>query len=235
MENVKIKICDIRDVKVAKYCEEQGVSFLGIHQIKYPLTQEKKEMVHKIKLHTDKIKLVLVTQEQDMEKLLEMCLEYEWDYIQLHFKISPNEILKIKDYLKNNSSNAGIISVIDISNIEDYDVDMLGEISDFLLFDSSIRGGTGKTSSIEALKKIPQIAQKNKFFIAGGLNSDNVANIISMSKPYAVDVQSGVEFSIPELKHKKDPKRIAAFVNAVEKYNNQFVGKDIDNDDNINR
>lgn len=54
-------------------------------------------MVHKIKLHTDKIKLVLVTQEQDMEKLLEMCLEYEWDYIQLHFKISPNEILKIKD------------------------------------------------------------------------------------------------------------------------------------------
>lgn len=235
MENVKIKICDIRDVKVAKYCEEQGVSFLGIHQIKYPLTQEKKEMVYKIKLHTDKIKLVLVTQEQDMEKLLEMCLEYEWDYIQLHFKISPNEILKIKDYLKNNSSNAGIISVIDISNIEDYDVDMLGEISDFLLFDSSIRGGTGKTSSIEALKKIPQIAQKNKFFIAGGLNSENVANIISMCKPYAVDVQSGVEFSIPELKHKKDPKRIAAFVNAVEKYNNQFVGKDIDNDDYINR
>lgn len=112
---------------------------------------------------------------------------------------------------------------------------MLGEISDFLLFDSSIRGGTGKTSSIEALKKIPQIAQKNKFFIAGGLNSENVANIISMCKPYAVDVQSGVEFSIPELKHKKDPKRIAAFVNAVEKYNNQFVGKDIDNDDNINR
>lgn len=43
MENVKIKICDIRDVKMAKYCEEQGVSFLGIHQIKYPLTQEKKK------------------------------------------------------------------------------------------------------------------------------------------------------------------------------------------------
>lgn len=233
MENVKIKICDIRDAKTAVYCEEQGASFLGIHQIKYPLSQEKKEMFQKIRSHTDKIKLVLVTQEEDIEKLLEMCLECDWDYIQLHFKISPKEIIKLKDDLKNKSSNAGIISVVDISNIEDYDVDTLGKISDFLLFDSSIRGGTGRTSGIEALKRIPQIAKENKFFIAGGLNSENVTNIISICKPYAVDVQSGVEFLIPELKHKKDPKRVAAFVNAVEEYNKQLVGKDIDDGDDI--
>lgn len=232
MEDVRIKICDIRDAKVAKYCEEQGVSFLGVHQIKYPLTQEKKEMLQEIKSHTDKIKLVLVTQEQDMEKLLEMCLEYDWDYIQLHFKISPKKILKLKDDLKDNFSNAGIISVVDISDIEDYDVDMLAKVSDFILFDSSIRGGTGRTSSIEALKKLAEIAKGIKYFIAGGLNSENVTNIISICKPYAVDVQSGVEFSIPGLKHKKDPKRITAFVNEVKKYNKQqLVGKDIDDDD----
>ena len=177
----------------------------------------------------DHIRRYLKWREEDIEKLLEMCLECDWDYIQLHFKISPEEIIKIKDYLKDNSSNAGIISVVDISNVEDYNVDMLAEVSDFLLFDSSIRGGTGKTSSIEALKRIPQIAKNNKFFIAGGLNSDNVTDIISICKPYAVDVQSGVEFSIPELKHKKDPKRITAFVKAVEVYNKQIsLDKDID-------
>ena len=36
MRDVKIKICDVRDAEVAKYCEQQGVCFLGIHQIKYP-------------------------------------------------------------------------------------------------------------------------------------------------------------------------------------------------------
>lgn len=36
MRDVKIKICDVRDAEVAKYCEQQVVCFLGIHQIKYP-------------------------------------------------------------------------------------------------------------------------------------------------------------------------------------------------------
>ena len=234
MENVKIKICDIRDAEMAKFCEEQGVSFIGIHQIKYPLTQQKKEMFNKIKANTDKLKLVLVTQEDNMDKLLEMCLECKWDYIQLHFKISKTKILELKESLKKHSSNAGIISVIDISQIKDFDIDDLSQVSDFLLFDSSIRGGTGKTSCIEDLRKIPEIAKKERFFIAGGLNAENVANIIKICKPYAVDVQSGVEFSIPELKHRKDPRRIVEFVKAVRVCNQEnIISKKFENNKDI--
>lgn len=81
---------------MAKYCEQQGVCFLGIHQIKYPLTQEKKELVDKIKLLTNNINLVLVTQEQDTDKLLKLCSECDWDYIQLHFKIAPKDIVDLR-------------------------------------------------------------------------------------------------------------------------------------------
>ncbi|MBQ2917280.1 MAG: hypothetical protein IJE59_03800 [Clostridia bacterium] len=116
-------------------------------------------------------------------------------------------------------SRAGIISVVDISDVEGYDVNMLSKVSEFLLFDSSIRGGTGNPSSIEALKRIKQIANGKDFFIAGGLNDKNVLDTINTCQPYAVDVQSGVEFLEPELKHKKDPKRISSFVNAVKTYN----------------
>lgn len=219
MKDIKIKICDVRDANIAKYCEQQGVSYLGIHQIKAPLTQEKKNLFYKIRDVTNNVKLVLVTQEQDRDKLLEMCLTCDWDYIQLHFKIMPNDVLDLRRKLINKNSRAGIISVVDIGDLEEYNVNMLSKVSDFLLFDSSIKGGTGIPSSIDALKKIKQISNGKDFFIAGGLNDKNVLETIKTCQPYAVDVQSGVEFLVPELKHKKDPKRINSFVNAVREYN----------------
>ena len=225
MRDVKIKICDVRDAEVAKYCEQQGVCFLGIHQIKYPLTQEKKELVDKIKLLTNNINLVLVTQEQDTDKLLKLCSECDWDYIQLHFKIAPKDIVDLRKNLHDMYLYPGIISVVDIANIEEYEVNMLAKVSDFLLFDSSIRGGTGIPSSMQALKKIKQIVNGKDFFIAGGLNDRNVLDVIRACEPYAVDVQSGVEFLEPRLKHRKDPKRISSFVNAVKAYNRSNINR----------
>ena len=226
MKDVKIKICDVREAEIAKYCEQQGVSFLGIHQIKYPLTQEKKDLFHKIRTTTNNINLVLVTQEEDTNKLLKMCSECDWDYIQLYFKIPPKDIVNLRKNLRNMSSRAGIISVIDIGDVEEYDVNILSKVSEFLLFDSSIHGGTGIPSSIEELKRIKQIANGKDFFIAGGLNDKNVLDTIKTCQPYAVDVQSGVEFL--ELKHKKDPKRISSFVNVVKTYNKENSNRDHD-------
>ena len=235
MKEVKIKICDIRELDIAKYCEQKGVSFLGIHQIKYPLTEEKKELVNQIRAITNNIKLVLVTQEQDLDKLFEICSEFNWDYIQLHFRINPKDIIDLRKRLNSISMNPGIISVIDISDIERYDVNNLSKVSEFLLFDSSIRGGTGIQSSEQALRTIKRIAKGKEFFIAGGLNDKNVIDTIRTCEPYAVDVQSGVEFLnkniYPELKHKKDPKRIDAFVNAVNFYNRFNTGRIHNNDD----
>lgn len=231
MKDVKIKICDVRDAKVAKYCERQGVSFLGIHQIKYPLTQEKKELVDKIKAITNDISLVLVTQEQDTTKLLKLCSECDWDYIQLHFKIAPKDICDLRKKLCDMYLYPGIISVVDIGNIEEYEVNKLARASDFLLFDSSIRGGTGIPSSMQELKKIKQIVNGKDFFIAGGLNDKNVLDVIRACEPYAVDVQSGVEFLEPNLKHIKDPKRISTFVNAVKLYNRSNINRNYN--DNI--
>ena len=225
MKDVKIKICDVREAEIARYCEQQGASFLGIHQIKYPLTQEKKELYNKIRSMTNCINLVLVTQEQDANKLLKLCSECDWDYIQLHFKITPKDIVDLRKKLHNMSLHPGIISVVDIGDIETYDVNMLSKVSDFLLFDSSIRGGTGIPSSMQELKKIKQIANGKDFFIAGGLNDKNVLDTIKTCEPYAVDVQSGVEFMEPELKHKKDPRRISSFINAVKIYNKSSIDK----------
>lgn len=226
MEDVKIKICDIRETKVVKFCEQQGIDFFGIHQIQYPLTDEKKKLVEEIRKITPNIKLVLVTKEEDINKLMEMCLQCKWDYVQLHSKIDLEKTIELKKKFKDNYIDTGIISVIGMSELKDYDIEKMSKISDFLLFDSSIRGGTGVKSSNELIRKIPELVNGKKFFIAGGLNDENVLEVIKSCNPYAVDVQSGVEYKIPELKHVKNPEKIRRFSNAVKNRKKEYYRDD---------
>ena len=68
------------------------------------------------------------------------------------------------------------------------------------------------------------------FLLQDGLNDKNVLDTIRTCEPYAVDVQSGVEFLEPALKHKKDPRRISAFVDAVKLYNRSIIDRNHNND-----
>ena len=74
-------------------------------------------------------------------------------------------------------------------------------------------GGTGIPNDWDAIRT----AQDRGAFdglppiiAAGGLNPDNVADVIRTIRPYAVDVSSGVETN-----GQKDPNRITAFIGAV--------------------
>ena len=49
-------------------------------------------------------------------------------------------------------------------------------------------GGSGKTFDWSIIPKISK-----PFFLAGGLNSENISNAIDVCNPYAVDVSSSVE------------------------------------------
>lgn len=214
MSKVKVKICDVRSPEAAYICAQEGVDYLGLHQIYAPITEERICMFNTIKQAAPNLSLVLVTREANLDKLLEMCLLFEWDYVQMHFEIEALEVEKFKERLRNNGSLTKIISVIETGNIIKGS-QHISKASDFLLFDSSIRGGTGVLSKREDLSKISSITTNIPYFVAGGLTPENVVSVIEKTHPYAVDVQSGVEFSNDCLKHHKDPKLIRAFVKAV--------------------
>jgi phosphoribosylanthranilate isomerase len=83
--------------------------------------------------------------------------------------------------------------------------------TDFHMFDAyreGTPGGTGESFdwelAAERRSKVPPI-------LAGGLRPENVAEAISIVRPYAVDVASGVE-SAPGI---KDPARLEALIEAV--------------------
>jgi phosphoribosylanthranilate isomerase len=72
-----------------------------------------------------------------------------------------------------------------------------------------LRGGTGETFDWTLLEgrrsKVPLI-------LSGGLNSENVAEAIELTRPYAVDTASGTE-SAPG---RKDAQKLRAFFDAVQ-------------------
>jgi phosphoribosylanthranilate isomerase len=80
-----------------------------------------------------------------------------------------------------------------------------------LLLDTYVPGKAGGTSQIFHWQSIGEFPGWAPFYLAGGLNSGNVASAIDALHPFAVDVSSGVE-SAPGV---KDHCSIRAFCAAV--------------------
>lgn len=78
-----------------------------------------------------------------------------------------------------------------------------------LLLDGHAPGEDGGSGEVVDWSRIQSTVRP--FILAGGLNADNVARAVSLVRPYAVDVSSGVE-SAPGL---KDADRISAFMRQV--------------------
>ena len=80
----------------------------------------------------------------------------------------------------------------------------------FDTYDQHNYGGTGKTFDWNVLKQI-KAATDVPIILSGGLNAQNVIEAVNNFKPYAVDVNSGVE----ETPGKKDAKKMKDFVDIV--------------------
>ncbi len=76
-------------------------------------------------------------------------------------------------------------------------------------FDKKLYGGTGRTTNQAAAAEAARLA---KIFLAGGLSPENVADAILRVRPFAVDVNSGVE-SAPG---RKDPGKLRALRRALD-------------------
>ncbi len=72
-------------------------------------------------------------------------------------------------------------------------------------------GGTGEQASTDVVLAVK--AQVPRLMLAGGLKPDNVAERVRQTRPWGVDVASGVE--PPDEPGVKDPYRVEAFINAA--------------------
>ena len=210
--SVKVKICDVRETSIVETCIKCGVEFIGLHVIyAEDFTQSKKNFLSKVKaLVNGRLKLVLVTRETNLDCLLEMCCAIDYDYIQIHFPITFEKLTYLIESLKVRNCSTKVIPVFAGPTFDFEHIKKIASITEYILFDTSYRGGTGMPMSTELYKEISMKAKNLNYFIAGGLTENNVKTVIEQTKPFGVDVQSGVE-----IKKKKDANLIRRFVNAV--------------------
>ncbi len=98
------------------------------------------------------------------------------------------------------------VPIVKAFSMDDDDVLERAERSaaDYILLDAG-RGGTGRTFDWSRARRL-----ERPFFLAGGLNADNVGAALRDLRPFAVDMSTGVETD-----GAKDPEKMRAAIEAV--------------------
>lgn len=127
------------------------------------------------------------------------------DFLQLHAIENLNRIQHISNHYQ-----LPVISAISVHSEADlFNLATMEEISTHLLFDAK-EPGSGKPFDWRLLKNLPL---KKRWFLAGGLNAENVAQAMQLTSAPMVDVSSGIED--PPGSGIKSLEKIAAFNKAV--------------------
>lgn len=175
---VKIKICGLRqekDIDIVNQFEPDYIGFILTPGFKRSIDESTAQKL-KTKLKSS-IKTVGVFVNDDIDKINNLVKKSIIDIVQLHGDESTEYCRKI---------NAPVIKMLKpdtFCKADDYK-----NYVDFLLFDSG--SGTGKPFDWNTLPKTDKT-----FFLAGGLNADNIKQAIKEIKPYAVDMSSSVEIN----------------------------------------
>lgn len=172
----KVKICGLSTKGAVETAVSAGVDYIGFvfAPSKRQVTLE--EATELAELIPADVKKVGVFVSPSRAQLLEAIDKVGLDFVQVHGQVVDK-----------------LFENLPCGSIQAVQVDEGGHVpnsqADYLLFDAPV-AGSGQTFDWGQLDTT-ELAQP--FFIAGGLNEDNVARAIQHFSPYAVDVSSGVE------------------------------------------
>lgn len=180
---VKIKICGIKRLEDIEIVNRYKPDYIG-----FVFADSKRKVSHdlarklKDNLDSDIISVGVFVDAPENE-ILELFGDGIIEVAQLHGHESEEYISDLKD--KTN----GELIIINAIEMND-EVDLLqynDSIADYLLLDSG--KGSGKTFDWGLIRK----DLKKEFFLAGGLDSENVTLAVDEFDPYAVDLSSSLE------------------------------------------
>lgn len=181
----KIKICGLSrpiDIDMVNDAQPDHIGFV-FAKSKRQVSEEKAYEL-KQRLHS-RIPAVGVFVNEDAEKIIGICQAGIIDIVQLHGDEDEAYLLELKRRISN-----PIIMAIRVRTVEDI-IKADSMPSDYLLLDAYQEdeyGGSGITFDWSIIKGLTK-----PFFLAGGINGGNVARAIALTKPYGIDVSSGVE------------------------------------------
>ena len=175
----KIKFCGLtraEDIFAVNEILPEFVGFVFYEESRRYIAQ--KNFLELKKNLSEKISSVGVFVDEKISIVAEIAKNL--DFIQLHGSEDENYISALKNF-----TDKKIIKAFKIKTADDLKI-AENFLSDFVLLDGG--AGDGKTFDWRILKNF-----ERKYFLAGGLNCENISDAIKILKPFVVDVSSGIE------------------------------------------
>ncbi|MFV0390209.1 MAG: tryptophan synthase subunit beta [Pyrinomonadaceae bacterium] len=202
----KVKICGITNSIDAKLASEFGADILGFNfsdrSPRYISAERAARIIGTLPPSVIACGIFVNASLETVLEIEELC---KLSMLQLHGDETPGYISKLRE--KTSSKVVKAIRVrnrVDLANIEQFH-------ADFILLDSfnpDKYGGTGNTFNHKIISEIPR---NLPLIVAGGLNAENVGQLVEQYQPYGVDCASGVEREIGI----KDEIKLRAFTRTV--------------------
>lgn len=197
---IKVKFCGL-----SRICDIEGANALMPEYIGFVFAPQSRRCILPEKalelksLLSPGIKAVGVFVNQQPEFAAELLNSDIIDIVQLHGNEEDDYIEQLRRL-----TNKPIIQAFRITGVEEV-IKAQNSIADCILLDAG--AGTGTSFDWKLVQNI-----KRPYFLAGGLNAQNARAALSILKPYALDVSSGIETN-----GLKDTRKMAEFIRAVRK------------------
>lgn len=211
---VKLKICGMRrseDIEMANRYKPDYIGFVFADSPRKVSYGQAKELSS---LLSDDIVPVGVFVNEHMKLIVDLFKDGIIEMAQLHGDEDEKYIRNLKDKsIEETGKQIPVINAIEIKDGADYNDELLkwrDSASDYFILDSG--KGSGKTFDW-SLIDIESEFFKNSIFLAGGLNSENLALAIGEFNPFAVDLSSSVETD-----GFKDEEKIKDIIKIMENY-----------------
>ena len=191
---LRVKICGITKLDQARAIAQLGASALGFICVNSsPRYQEPAQIKNIIQNLSQSVDLVGVFANTSIDLIADIVNYTGLTIVQLHGNETPAFCQELKANLPEKIEIIKALRIkdeTDLKNTEIYYNDV-----DILLLDAyhpHILGGTGKTLDWRILQKFkPPLP----WFLAGGLNPDNILECLEILHPDGIDLSSGVESS----------------------------------------
>lgn len=181
----KIKICGLRrqkDIEIVNKYKPDYIGFVFAKSKRQINDFEASELKSGL---SPEIKVVGIFVNDDINHIAGLVKNNVIDIVQLHGDEDEEYIKRLKSKISAPVIKAVRVRIYeDIKEKSEYPVE-------YLLLDSYSKdayGGTGESFDISLIENM-----EKPYFLAGGVNEDNISDIIKKVNPYCIDLSSGVE------------------------------------------
>ena len=198
---MKIKLCGLMrpcDIEAVNELQPDYIGFVFAKKSRRYVSPEKAEKLKA--MLAPGIQAVGVFVNEEPAQIVSLLEAGTIDVAQLHGQESETEIRRLREL-----TDHPLIQAFRIDTEQDVER-ANASTADYVLLDSGA-GGTGTVFDWDLLQAI-----RRPYFLAGGLDTENLGTVKAKLNPYCIDVSSGIETD-----GYKDKEKMTAFVAAARK------------------